>query len=226
MVSFIRSTLAQQAYQALQEQIVSGVLPAGRRLLADELADSLAISQTPVKEAIALLERDGLVECASRRGSIVRRFSPADIKEIYAARTLLELHAAEMGLAAGLATPSFVDKLGTIFREQMVNIAKQTERGLYQAIHLDREFHEQIVGLSRNQLIIGWHRLVLRQSQTLRNYSLARYDAGRTEREHSAIVEAFAGSRSGMVIEALRNHLTASRDEFLSRPAEELPVRP
>jgi DNA-binding transcriptional regulator YhcF (GntR family) len=101
MVSLVRSTLAEQAYEALQDRIVSGVLPAGHRLRAEELADSLAISQTPVKEALALLERDGLVEGASRRGSVVRRFSLADVEEIYAARMLLELNAAETGLAAG-----------------------------------------------------------------------------------------------------------------------------
>lgn len=205
---------------------MSGALPAGQRLLADELAGSLAISQTPVKEALALLERDGLVESASRRGSVVRRYSLADIEEIYAARMLLELHAVETGFAAGLTTSAFVDTLRQIFREQMENVEKQSEGGLFEAIRLDREFHEQIVRLSQNRLLIGWHRLVLRQTQTIRNYSLARYDPERTRHEHSAIIGAFDGSRAEAAIAALRNHLTASRNEFLSRPAEELPMRP
>ena len=64
MVALKRLTLAEQAYEELQEQIVSGRLPAGQRLLADELADAMAISQTPVKEALARLELDGLVEGA------------------------------------------------------------------------------------------------------------------------------------------------------------------
>jgi DNA-binding GntR family transcriptional regulator len=226
MVSLVRSTLAEQAYEALQDRIVSGILPAGHRLLADELADSLAISQTPVKEALALLERDGLVEGASRRASVVRRFSLADIEEIYDARMLLELNAAETGLAAGRATPEFVARLREIFDEQMGHVEKQREDALSEAIRLDREFHELIVGLSRNRLLIGWHHVVLRQTQTIRNYPLFRYDVVRTRREHSAIVEAFADGRPETVVAALRTHLTASRDEFLSRPPEELPIRP
>lgn len=222
----VRSTVAEQAYEALQSRIVSGALPAGQRLRAEELADSLAISQTPVKEALALLERDGLVEGSSRRGSTVRRFSLADIEEIYAARTLLELNAAESGFANGRAGKQFVRDLRAIFDEQMTFVEMQTEGALFDAIRLDREFHELIVGLAQNRIIAGWHRMVLRQTQTIRNYPLVRYDVGRTRREHSALVGAFASGRPEAVIDALRSHLAASRDEFVSRPPEEWPVRP
>src|SRR5689334_6450740 len=88
-----RQTLAEQAYEELQSQIMSGALPAGQRLLPEELAERLAISQTPVKEALAALERDGLVEGVSRRASNVRRFSAEDVEEIHQARILIELDA-------------------------------------------------------------------------------------------------------------------------------------
>ena len=226
MVSFVRSTLAEQAYEALQGRIVSGLLPAGHRLRTDELAGSLAISQTPIKEALALLERDGLVEGSSRRATTVRHFSLGDIEEIYTARMLLELNAAETGVAAGRANGEFVGKLRDIFDEQMSYVKKRNEAALFEAIRLDRAFHELIVGLSQNRLLINWHQVVLRQTQTIRNYPLVRYDAVRARREHSAIVEAFAGGRSEAIIEALRRHLMASRDEFLSQPPDELPMRP
>jgi DNA-binding GntR family transcriptional regulator len=226
MSSMVRSTLAEQAYEALQNRIVSGVLSPGQRLRAEELADSLDISQTPVKEALALLERDGLVEGTSRRGATVRQFSLADVEDIYAARTLLELHAAETGLADGRANAQFVADLRAIFAEHMTFVEKQTEGALSEAIRLDRAFHELIVGLAQNRIVASWHRMMLRQTQTIRNYPLVRYDVGRTRREHCAIVEAFAAARSDAVIGALRGHLDASRDEFLSRPPEEWPVRP
>jgi DNA-binding GntR family transcriptional regulator len=225
MVSFVRSTLAEQAYEALQGKIVSGLLPAGHRLRTDKLADSLAISQTPIKEALALLERDGLVEGSSRRATTVRRFSLADIEEIYTARMLLELNAAETGVTTGRASKEFVEKLRDIFRQHMAYVEKRSEDALFEAIHLDREFHQLIVGLSQNRLLTSWHQVVLRQTQTIRNYTLVRYDADRTRREHCAIVEAFDGGRSEAITEALRRHLTASRGEFLSRPPEEWPVR-
>jgi len=226
MVAIRRLTLAEQAYQELQEQIVSGRLPAGQRLLADELADELAVSQTPVKEALARLVLDGLVEGASRRASVVRRFSLADIEQIYEARLLLEIHTTVAGLVAGRATPEFADRLEAVFDRQMAEIGKQNDEGLAEAIRLDREFHELLVSLGENRLIADWHRIALRQTQTIRNYSLERYDINRVRREHGAIVRAVRSQNADDVAAALRFHLTASRDEFLSRPPEDLPLRP
>ena len=221
-----RPTLADQAYTELQDQIVSGQLSAGQRLMADQLAEALAISQTPVKEALVRLEHDGLVEVASRRASTVRRFTISDIEEIYEARVLVELHAATRGLEKGAVTAPFVDRLTQVFREHMAFIERQSQDGLAEAIRRDRTFHALIVSLGGNRLISGWHQVVQRQMQTVRNYSLRQYDLGRTRREHGAIVEAFAARDRDAVIAALTAHLTASRDEILSRPPEELPIRP
>ncbi|MCB1488627.1 MAG: GntR family transcriptional regulator [Bauldia sp.] len=221
-----RPTLAEQAYEELQDQIVSGRLPAGRRLLADQLADSLAISQTPVKEALARLEQVGLVEGTSRRASVVRRFTFQDIEEIYEARLLLEVQAIGKGLAAGRATPEFLDRLQAVFDEQMRELSLQTEQGLADAIRLDRQFHELLVGLGSNHLIADWHRIALRQTQAIRNYSLASYSIDRVRREHGAIVEAIRAGDADRAVDAIRFHLKASREEFLSRPPEEFPTGP
>jgi DNA-binding GntR family transcriptional regulator len=211
MVTLKCPTLGEQAYEELQAQIVSGQLPA-------DLAGSLAISPT----RLARLELDGLVEGKARRGSMVRRFGLADIEEICRARMWLELHAAEVGIAAGRAGAAFLARLRTIFAEQMRFVEMRRQDARREAIWLDRAFHELIVGLAQNRLIAGWHRTVLRQTQTIRNYSLQHYDVHRTRREHGAIVNALSAGEPLLV---LRIHLAASRDEFLSRPAEELPIR-
>src|SRR4051794_25879876 len=119
MVKLSRATLAEQAYEELRSRIVSGRLPAGRRLRADHIADELAISQTPVKEALALLVRDGLVEGDARRASTVRRFAPGDIVEIYEARSLLELHALRVGRDSGRISAVFVGALRDLHEAQM-----------------------------------------------------------------------------------------------------------
>ena len=219
-----RLTLAEQAYEELQQQIVTGRLPAGQRLLPDELAGALAVSQTPVKHALVRLEQDGLVQGASRRVSVVRRFTPADITEIYAARTLLEAHAVTEGMAAGQATDAFTDRLAVLFERNVALARRQTVHALGEAIRLDREFHELLVGLAGNRLMSRWHRMVLWQIQTIRNYSLRHYDPERTEREHGAIVAAVRAGDAAAATTALCQHLLASRDEFLSRAPEELPM--
>jgi DNA-binding GntR family transcriptional regulator len=65
----------------------------------------------------------------------------------------------------------------------------------------------------------------MRQTQTIRNYSLARYDANRLRVEHRAIIEALRGGAVEQCLAALRAHLDASLQEFLSRPPDEMPTR-
>jgi DNA-binding GntR family transcriptional regulator len=221
-----RPTLAEQAYEELQEQIISGQLPAGRRLLADELAGLLDVSQTPVKEALNRLERDGLIQAESRRGASVRRFSRADMDQIYEARLLLECHAARVGIAERRVTPEFLERLQGLYDTQMIEVARQTNAGLAESIRLDREFHELIVSLAANAVISGWHRIAIRQTQTIRNYSIARYDGRRLKGEHLAIIAALRGQDTEATLAALGFHLKASLEEFLSRPPEDLPTRP
>lgn len=218
-----RPTLAEQAYEELQAQIVSGRLQAGQRLLPEELAGQLAISQTPVKEALVQLERDGLVVGTARRASMVRRFSIDDIVEIYDARILIEVNAVRIGVPARRATGSFIARLQATFETQMRNAERQTSEGLAEAIRLDREFHAALVSLGNSRLLAGWHRVLLQQTQTLKCYSLRNYRVAETRTEHAAIIDALKDGRATAVVRALRRHLQASRDEMLARPPEDLP---
>jgi DNA-binding GntR family transcriptional regulator len=220
-----RSTLAEQAYEELRGQIVSGRLRSGDRLLADHLASELMISPTPVKEAIAMLARDGLVEGASRRASVVRRFTPASIREIFEARMLVELNALGRGMEAGRATPDFIARLRALFEAHIAEVSKQTAEALAEAIRLDREFHELIVHLGANDTIAEWHRVIQRQTQTIRNFTLKDYTPERTRREHVAVVEAIEAGDAERAVEALRAHLIASRDAMMSRQPGDLPIR-
>lgn len=221
-----RPTLAEQAYEELQAQIVSGRLQAGQRLLPEELAVQLAISQTPVKEALVQLERDGLVVGTARRASTVRRFSCEDIVEIYDGRILVEVAAVVAGLRARRVGAPFLERLQATLTAQMAHAEQQTSEGLAEAIRLDREFHEALVSLGANRVLAGWHRVILRQTQTLKCYSLKSYRVGETRTEHAAIIAALQGGRRGDVVRALRTHLLASRDEMLARAPEDRPCPP
>ncbi|MER7009524.1 GntR family transcriptional regulator [Dactylosporangium sp. NPDC000555] len=80
---------ASTQYDRLRAEIVSGQLAPGTVLLETLLAERLGVSRTPVREALALLERDGLLE-RERRGYRVRMRSPEELLEIYEARIALE----------------------------------------------------------------------------------------------------------------------------------------
>jgi DNA-binding GntR family transcriptional regulator len=221
-----RATLAEPAYEELKTQIVTGRLPAGRRLLAEELASQLDISPTPVKEALARLERDGLVESEARHGSVVRRFTAEDIAEIYEARIQIETHAVGVGVKARRATSDYIAALRATFEAQIAHAERHNTADLAQAIRLDRDFHEALVALGGNRIMAGWHRLILRQTQTIRSYSLERYDVTRARAEHGAIIAALGEGSAAAAVRAVRAHLQRSRDEMLSRAPDELPPRP
>jgi DNA-binding GntR family transcriptional regulator len=225
MTGLHHATLAEQAYQELRARIISGRLAAGQRLLADELAGQLAISQTPVKEALAELARDGLVEAASRRASTVRRFDAEDIVEIYEARCMIETHAIDAAMRAQRVDAALLEKLRAILAARMVHLERQTPVGLQEAVVRDREFHETIVAIGGNSVLAGWHRVLLRQTQTFHAYSPPRYDMGRNHDEHTAILAALRSGDSAAAVEAIRRHLTACRDETLSHPPGDPPPR-
>ena len=220
-----RPTLARQAYTEIQSKILSGELSAGQRLLPDELAQKLAVSQTPIKEALALLERDGLVTGTDRRASLVRRFSASDIAEIYEARILLETNALSVGFDAGRIEQTFLRKAADIFQAQLKLMPARSQSVLIKAIALDREFHEMVMKLGGNEVLTGWHQSIQLRIQTVRTYSVDTYVFERVKREHQRIVDAFAGGVAEEMMAALRDHLISSRDDLIARHPDELPVR-
>src|SRR4051794_2855195 len=95
MVDDLRSpTNAEAAYESLRTAIVQGELQPGARLRTAALAEQLGLSRTPVREALVLLEAEGLVQLEPRRGAVVRAFADEDLIDLYEVRALLEAEAA------------------------------------------------------------------------------------------------------------------------------------
>ena len=210
--------MAEQAYRELRERIVQGELPAGHRLLPEELGQALAISPTPIKEALAMLQRDGLIEVESRRFSAVRRFTRHDISELYDARFTVEARAITVGLAAGRVDEAFLGRLAQCARLCAERSALRSRADLRQALRHDHDLHTLLVELAGNGLLADWHQRLLRQTQLVRVYSLRAYDAGRVaqaQREHAAILAALRARRAASATRALETHLATSRENVL-----------
>ena len=78
-------------FESLKDAILTQTLPPGKRLLENELAESLGVSRTPVREAIRRLEQEGLVAMIPRKGAYVSGISLKDIREVYEIRAALEM---------------------------------------------------------------------------------------------------------------------------------------
>ncbi|MGE3813540.1 MAG: GntR family transcriptional regulator [Candidatus Nanopelagicales bacterium] len=85
--------------RTIRAAILDGRLAPGEPLREVQLAGSLGTSRTPVREALILLESEGLVEGAANRGSTVKRYERAELEELYDIRAALEGHAARAAAA-------------------------------------------------------------------------------------------------------------------------------
>jgi DNA-binding GntR family transcriptional regulator len=85
----LTSSLPEQIATRLSERIVAGAYAPGQRIMEQALATEFAVSRGPIREALRLLERDGLVAILARRGAIVTNPSIAEVKEIFDIRAML-----------------------------------------------------------------------------------------------------------------------------------------
>lgn len=93
-------TVAEQIAATLGDRIISGALAPGDRLLEQDIADEFSVSRGPVRDAIHLLEREGLVTVLPRRGALVTDLSAEDVQEIFEIRAgLLEVVARKIAAA-------------------------------------------------------------------------------------------------------------------------------
>jgi DNA-binding GntR family transcriptional regulator len=88
--SSIVRTVAGQAADAIRQRILSGELRPGQPLRQETVAADLGISRIPVREALLLLEAEGLVHIVPHKGAVVAKFSLADVEELFGLRMLLE----------------------------------------------------------------------------------------------------------------------------------------
>ncbi|MFE0250335.1 GntR family transcriptional regulator [Streptomyces sp. NPDC059010] len=133
----------------LRQEIISGGLRPGDRLVERELADRFGVSRVPVREAIRALVAEGFVHFETPRRIVVRRLTPTDVKELFELREALEVYAA--GQAASRATP---DDLAEAER-LLAQAATATEAGDAEAItDVNSRLHDRIIAMAGNSLLI------------------------------------------------------------------------
>lgn len=141
------ATVAEDVYRHLRSQLLSGVLPGGSWLREQELAATLAVSRTPVREAIRQLAQEGLVKVEANRGVRVHEPSLAEAVASYEVREQLEGMAAR--LAAARADPATEAVLG----ERLASMLAIPADDFAGHIEADNEFHLSIASLSGNPIL-------------------------------------------------------------------------
>lgn len=126
--------------QRLRAAIFSGHFGPGERLREEALASAMGVSRGPIREALAQLEREGLIVIRRNRGAFVARLSREDLDEVYTLRVAIERLAIQR--ACEVAQPAELDELqGVVERMAEALTGGCTEQ---EAAELDLEFHDLI----------------------------------------------------------------------------------
>lgn len=159
---------SQRALKELRRRIFNGDLPAGSDHLESELADQLNMSRTPVREAVLMLESQGLLELRPRKGVRILPVSPEDMSEIYDVLTELESLAAERAAQAGYSSDD-LRGLAQAIDDMDVALAKSDLEGWAAA---DDQFHSELVRIGGNSRIMAIAAMMIDQVRRARNTTL------------------------------------------------------
>jgi DNA-binding GntR family transcriptional regulator len=143
-VPTVRSMVAQK----LREAIMSGTLKPGQRLIERELCEMTGVSRPSIREALRLLEADGLVNTVPHRGPVVSTISLEEAKQLYAARAVLEGFAGRE--CARLRDPAVVRRIGDALARLKAAFA---EGDLMTALEAKTEFYAALIGGCQNAFI-------------------------------------------------------------------------
>jgi DNA-binding GntR family transcriptional regulator len=191
------------AYAALRDAIVNAELAPGRQISENEIADKLGVSRTPVREALARLSDDQLVQIVPQLGTFVSRISVSGVDDAQFLREALECSAVR--LAAERVDKPGMAALSTLIARQEAARDANDASGFFV---LDDELHSTLCELSGRP--IAWT-IIARANGHLnrvRRLSLAQpsYIAEMIE-EHKAVVDAVGTGDADAAEDALRHHL-------------------
>jgi DNA-binding GntR family transcriptional regulator len=193
----------QDAYLRIVAEIRSGKLTPGDRLTETDLAVRLGISRTPVREAIRLLETDGLVTHTPRIGATIRTLDHAEISELYEMRTVLEGTTARF--AARAASEVELAELSAIKQA----MAKETDtEELYR---LNQQFHRALLDAARNRFLVKAVGAIHKSLLILGPSTMAEDDrASSAHEEHSRVLAALKARDPDAAEAAMRAHIEAA----------------
>ena len=207
---FKSTSLADQVFDRLENDIIQGVYQKGEILTELKLVEQLGVSRTPIREALRRLEQERLIEDAGK-GSRVLGITEDDLLDIMTIRERIE------GVAAYYATqnltPENLKELTHLVDLQEFYYEKRDAERLRQ---VDDQFHDMICILSRRTVIMDTLIPLHRKTRRYRRTSLG--DWGRTEhtmQEHRAIYEAIVSGNAELACELTTKHIENAKEHML-----------
>ncbi|MEA2484413.1 MAG: hypothetical protein QOC55_2360 [Thermoleophilaceae bacterium] len=206
-----RTSTADTAYHAIRASMLSGEFDPGSQLVEAHLAGALGISRGPVREALARLRNEGLVEEVLHRGTFVREFTVCDVVDIYNLRVGVESVAIRL-VARRRADTTMLRGL----QDQMHAAAATGDLAGVTAHEL--EFHRQLCLASENPYVASAFNSLAGQIQMAVAMDNAAYaDLGEVPREHTPLIAAVEAGDEALAVQRIGEHIVGTVDALLHR---------
>lgn len=201
-------SLAETAYDKVKAEIFDFTLLPGDRFTETEIAQRLAMSRTPVREALYRLEREGYLTVHLRVGWSVRPFDFRQFEDFYDLRLILEL--ASIARLCDMQEREGLDGLKSIW---LVPAAERLADPMRVAA-LDEAFHASLVAAAGNPEVARCHREVTERIRIIRRLDFTQaHRIDKTYEEHAQILRAVIRRRAEEAARLLRSHVEASKAE-------------
>ena len=210
MRAYKTTSLADQVFEKLENDIIQGVYARGELLTELKLVEQLGVSRTPIREALRRLEQERLIEDTGK-GSRVLGITEDDLLDIMNIRERIE------GLAAYYAarniTPEGLKELTHIVDLQEFYFSKRDKEHLRQ---VDDAFHDMICELSRRSVISDTLEPLMRKTRRYRRVAIDDWTrTTNTMREHREMYEAIASGNAELAQELTTRHITNAKRHMI-----------
>ena len=205
-----RLSLTEKAYREIRSRITKHVIKPGALMTTKELADSLHMSQTPIREALCILEHENFVVRLPKRGYAVNVMNVNEFIDIYDMRLAVEVMAVK--LATEKIKPSQITRLEKIFadiheEEPKINI-----------MEAEQEIHSIILESTENALLEQTGKLILDRIWMVQKIVLhSSQHWSESDSEHRKLFEEIRAGRGKEASEIMQHHLQWGKQLVLSR---------
>lgn len=214
-------TLPEQIADKLRRDILKGTLAPSQQIKERDHATELEISRTPMREAIRILAKEGLVILRPSRSPIVADPSFEEISDVVEVLTALELRCG--ALACKNATDEDIARIQAM-QDHMDAVQGKIDR--IDFFEFDMEFHMAIAAASKNAVLAETHSAFVRRLWRARYLSASRKEsAARVKRQHTEIMQAFSDRDADRMCEKITAHLDALIENIQDKYASEGDLR-
>lgn len=211
-------TAKEKAYSFLKQLIIEGAIKGGEFINERQVAESIGVSRTPIREAISRLKSENFVSVVAGRGAFANHISLQDVQSMFDLREALECLAVRLASERGSENPLFLRRIKDFHDgfERYVESVADNESDLNEELAINRDFHFAIAEAAENRYLAQMLTNLNDLDERIRiSTSRVRARDQSMAQEHLAIATALLdGDRDGAV-ELMRRHIAAARESAL-----------